>query len=154
MEIANNLHWRLYFLYNDRLRSQNLRAFISQLNNVLSLEWKLLSRLDVLTVFWLQESFQKHLAKSFVRIFLNFDIMLLIWIESLWLLSQLVNRNLSDYQRKVFRFMDLLLIGLCGNISLVCKLEISFHVIESLVIFLNAIRFLIIIATIFFWFYL
>ena len=50
--------------------------------------------------------------------------------------------------------MDLLLIRLCGNICLVCKLKISFHIIESLVIFLNAIWFFIIIATILFWFYL
>jgi glutathionylspermidine synthase len=63
MDVSYNFDWWPDLLDDDGLGSQNLSALIGQLNNVLSLAWKLSSWLNLLALLWLQERFQKHLAK-------------------------------------------------------------------------------------------
>lgn len=101
VDITNNLDWWSDFLNHNWLSSQNLCAFVCQLDNVLSLAWKLTTWLNLLTFLWFQQWLEEHLAKSVIWIFINLGGILLLWVQLLWLLSKLVDGNLSNNKRKV-----------------------------------------------------
>lgn len=54
VDITNNLDWWSDFLNHNWLSSQDLCAFVCQLDNVLSLAWELTTWFDVLTFLWFQ----------------------------------------------------------------------------------------------------
>jgi hypothetical protein len=111
-EVSNYLHRRSQFLDNDWLSSQNLCTFIGQLNDMFPLAWKFLSRLDILTIFWLHEWLHEHLTKCIIWVLIDLCMILLLRIQFLWLLSKLIDRDLSYDERKIFSsgFIDLILL--------------------------------------------
>lgn len=64
---------------------------------------------------------------------------LVVWIQSLRLLSEFVNRDLSYDQREVLSLSLLLLVELCCNMCLVRELELAIHIVVSMRVFLDAI---------------
>jgi hypothetical protein len=58
---------------------------------VLSFAWEFTSWLDILTFLWLQERLQEHLAQRVIWIFINLCMILLLWIQFLWLFSKFVD---------------------------------------------------------------
>ena len=150
MNITYNFYRRFYLLDNYWLCTKNLGALIRELNNMFFLKWKFSSWFHILAILGFEQCFQKHLTKSFIWILFDLYIMFLVWIKSFRLFGKFVNRNLSDNQREVFSFVYLLLVWLSGNICLVCKFEVSFHVVEPLIIFLDSIFGLVFITVILF----
>lgn len=102
MDVSNNLDWWSNLLDDNWLSSKDLGALIGQFNDVLSLAWELNSWLDVLTFLWLQERLQEHLAERVIWVLIDLGMILLLWVQLLWLLSELVNRNLSNDKREIF----------------------------------------------------
>jgi hypothetical protein len=102
MEVSKDLHWWSDLLDHNWLSSKDLRDFICKLNNVLSLAWEISLWLNVLTLLWLEQWLQKHLAKSVIWVFINLGVVLLLGIQFLWFFSKFINRNLSNNQREVF----------------------------------------------------
>jgi len=122
MDVTNNLNWRSDLFDDDWLSGQDLSTLIGKLNDMLSLAWELLIGFDILSFLGFQERLHKHLAKSIIRILVNFSMILLLRIKLLWLFSQFINRYLSHNQGKVFciRIIHLsLLVIRSGNVCLV-----------------------------------
>jgi len=103
VEITNNLDWWSDFLNHDWLSSQDLCAFVCQLDNVLSFARKLTTWLNLLTFLWFQEWLEEHLAKSVIWVFVNLGRILLLWVQLLWLLCELIDGNLSNDKREILR---------------------------------------------------
>lgn len=96
MDVSDDLDWWSDLLDHNWLGSKDLSTLISQFNNMLSLAWELSSWFDVLTLLWLKQRLQEHLAKRIIWIFVDLCMILLLRVQLLWLLSKLINRNLSD----------------------------------------------------------
>lgn len=144
MQITEDLHGRPNVLYDGRLSSQNLRAFVGKVDNVLALARELCVRLDVLTFLGLQERLEEHLAKCLIRVLVNLGTQLfLVGVQLLWLFCELINRDLTHDKREIFSLrvlhVALVLRGLCSNVSLIRKLERAIHVIQRLLVLLDGI---------------
>ena len=133
-DITNDFYRRSDFLNNNWLSSQNLSTFVCQLENVFPLAWEFLSWFNFLSFLWLKKRFQEHLTQSVIWVFINFCMIFLLWIQFLWFFGQFINWNLSDDEWEVFssRLIDLiLLIRWSSNVSLIWKLELSLHIVET-----------------------
>ena len=80
VDVTDNLDRWSDFFNNNWLSSEDMCTLICKFDNVLLLVWELSTRFDVLSIFWLQERFQEHLAKGVVRVFVNFSVILLLRI--------------------------------------------------------------------------
>ena len=73
MDVTEDLGWRPDLLENDWLLSKHVCALVGQLDNMLLLQWELVSWFDVLSFLWLEQSLQEHLAQDFMWIFIDFN---------------------------------------------------------------------------------
>jgi len=71
VKITENLGRRANFLYYNRLCCKYLAAFISELDDVLSLAREFSSWLQILSFFWLEKWLHEHLAKRVIWIFVD-----------------------------------------------------------------------------------
>lgn len=101
IDVSDDFHWGSNLLNDDWLSCEDLGTLIGKLDDVLSLAWELNSWLDILTFLWLEERLQEHLAKRVIWVLVNLCMILLLRVQLLWLLSELVYRNLSHDKRKV-----------------------------------------------------
>ena len=91
MNVSKYLNWWSKFFNDDWLCCEYLCNFGNQFEDVLPLAWEIVDWSQLLTLFWLQERFQKDLAKLFVRVFVILAASFLLGIQFLWLFSQFVN---------------------------------------------------------------
>ena len=98
MDVSHDLGWWSDLLNDDRLRGKDIGYLVGKLDDVLSLARELNSRLNVLALLGLQEGLDEHLAECVIRVFINLCMVLLLWIQLLWFFSELVDRDLSNYE--------------------------------------------------------
>lgn len=138
VEVTEDLQRRLNILYNRRLCTDNRRKLCCQLNDVFPFAREFCAWLDILSILRLQQRLNKYLTQRIIWIFIDLFVIFEIWIQSLRLFCKFVNRYLSHYQRKVFS-LRLLLIRLRCNMSLICKMELSIHIVIAIRVLLNPI---------------
>jgi len=66
-----------------------------------SFTWEWLSWLDVLSIFWLEERFYKHLTKSFIWVLIRNWLVHFLWVQSFVFFGKLVDRNLSNDEGEI-----------------------------------------------------
>ena len=106
------------------------------------LAWELSIGSDILALFCLQQGLQEHLAESIVWVLVDLCVIFLLRIEFLRLLRQFVDGDLPDDEREVLSVgvTDLVLfVRGSSDVSLVRKLELSFHIVQTLLILFDAV---------------
>lgn len=74
-----------------RLKCKYLTNLVGKFNDVLSLARELHIRFCFLTLLWFQERFDEHLTESIIGVLINFSVILLAWVQFLWLLGEFIN---------------------------------------------------------------